>query len=111
MIPADLETRAYEIFVYPNLDLIDINCKKLDLKDETIKYAKDLATGYIKKTYHQPPYSHIKFLLPSFVYIATIVRDDRRTQREIAKAFGMTKTLMRKWYVHIKSTMNINITA
>lgn len=108
MIPEDLETRAYETFVYPNLDLIDENCKKLNLKEETIKYAKDLAIEYIKKTYHHPPYSHIKFLLPSFVYIATIIKEDRRTQYDIAKAFGLTKTLMRKWYIHIKDVMNID---
>ncbi len=109
MIYEDLQTRAYETFVYPNLELIDINCKKLNLKDETIKYAKDLVSEYIKKTYHHPPYSHIKFLLPSFVYIATIVHDDRRTQYEIAKAFGSTKTLLRKWYMHIKDIMELSV--
>lgn len=109
MIPENLETQAYELFVYPNLVLIDKNCKKLGLKDETIKYAKDLAIEYIKKTYHQPRYSHIKFLLPAFVHIASILNDDRRTQRDIAEAFGVTSTLIRKWYLHIVEIMNIKI--
>lgn len=109
MIPEHLETQAYELFVYPNLALIEENCKKLGLKDETIKKAKDLAIKYIKKTYHQPRYSHIKFLLPAFVYIASILNDDRRTQREIAEAFGVTSTLIRKWYLHIVDVMNIEI--
>lgn len=109
MIPEHLETQAYELFVYPNLVLIDENCKKLGFKDETIKQAKYLATEYIKKTYHQPRYSHIKFLLPAFVHISSILNDDRRTQREIAEAFGVTSTLIRKWYLHIVDVMNLNI--
>jgi len=109
MIPENLETQAYELFVYPNLSLIDENCKKLGLKNETVKRAKDLATEYIKKTYHHPRYSHIKFLLPAFVHIASILNDDRRTQREIAEAFGVTSTLIRKWYLHIVDVMNIEM--
>ena len=109
MISEDLETRAYEVFVYPNLALIDINCKKLDLKDETIERAKVLAARYIEKTYHRPPYSHIKFLLPAFVYIEALLNDDKRTQSEVAEAFGVTETVVRKWYAHIVKVMEIEI--
>lgn len=109
MTSEDLETKAYDLFVYPNLLTIDIRGKELRLKDETIKHAKDLAIEYIKKTYHQPRYSHIKFLLPAFVYIAAILDDDRRTQNEVAQAFGVTESSVRKWYLHVKDIMNIKI--
>jgi transcription initiation factor TFIIIB Brf1 subunit/transcription initiation factor TFIIB len=110
MIPKDFETRAYEKFVLPSIDSIGKNCKKLNLKNETIENAKDLTFKYIEKTYHHPDYSHIKFLLPAFAYIATILNDDRRTQREIAEAFGTTESSLRKWYAHIVSLMEIKIT-
>lgn len=110
MVPKDIETKAYEKFVLPSIDSIGKNCRKLKLKNETIVQAKDLALEYIEKTYHQPDYSHIKFLLPAFAYIATILNDDRRTQREIAEAFGTTESSLRKWYAHIIRLMNIEIT-
>lgn len=110
MVPKDLETRAYEKFVLPSIGSMSKNCKKLNLKNETIMQAKDLALKYIEKTYHQPDYSHIKFLLPAFAYIATILNDDRRTQREIAEAFGTTESSLRKWYAHIIRLMEIKIT-
>jgi transcription initiation factor TFIIIB Brf1 subunit/transcription initiation factor TFIIB len=109
MIPEDLETKAYEVFVYPNLSIIELIGKNLKLKEETIKRAQELAIEYIKKTYHQPRYSHIKFLLPAFVYIAAILDGDRRTQYEIAQAFGVTESSVRKWYLHIKTILDIKI--
>jgi transcription initiation factor TFIIIB Brf1 subunit/transcription initiation factor TFIIB len=109
MIPKEFETKAYEKFVLPSIDSIVKNCKKLNLKNETIEQARDLAFKYIEKTYHSPDYSHIKFLLPAFAYIATIQNDDRRTQRDIVKAFGTTESSLRKWYVHIVNLMEIKI--
>lgn len=110
IVPKDLETRAYEKFVLPSIGSMSKNCMKLKLKDETVVQAKDLALRYIEKTYHQPDYSHIKFLLPAFAYIATLLNDDKRTQREIAEAFGTTESSLRKWYAHIVRLMNIEIT-
>ena len=108
-IPKDLETRAYEVFVYPTLGLIDTKCKELGLRDETTKRAKELAIEYIRKTYHNPDYSHIKFLLPAFVQIASVLNNDRRKQRDIASVFGVTVTSIRKWYMHIVDILNIDI--
>ena len=105
----DMENRAYEVFVYPNIALIETKGKELGLKDETIKKAKDMATEYIKKTYHNPKYSHIKFLLPGFIYISSVLNDDRRTQRDIARAFGVTSSSIRKWYMHIEDTLGVYI--
>jgi transcription initiation factor TFIIIB Brf1 subunit/transcription initiation factor TFIIB len=110
MIPEEFETKAYEKFVLPSIDSIGESCNKLNLKNETIEQAKDLALKYIEKTYHQPDYSHIKFLLPAFAYIATILDDDRRTQREIAEAFGTTESSLRKWYIHIVRLLEIEVT-
>lgn len=110
MIPKDLEIKAYEKFVLPSIYSMSKNCNRLSLKDGTILQAKDLALKYVEKTYHQPDYSHIKFLLPAFAYIATILNDDRRTQREIAEAFGTTESSLRKWYAHIVRLMEIKIT-
>lgn len=107
--PGELETKAYETFVFPSIGSIDKNCKKLNLRSETIEKAKDLALRYIEKTYHKPDYSHIKFLLPAFAYIATIINNDKRTQREISEAFGTTESSLRKWYVHISDIMDIDI--
>lgn len=110
MVPKEIESRAYEKFVLPSIDSMGKNCRKLNLKDETIVHAKDLALKYVEKTYHQPDYSHIKFLLPAFAYIATLLNDDKRTQREIAEAFGTTESSLRKWYAHIVHLMDIKIT-
>ena len=109
MTVEDLEARAYETFVYPNVALIETKGKELGLKDETIKKAMDMATEYIKKTYHNPQYSHIKFLLPGFIYISSVLNDDRRTQRDIARAFGVTSSSIRKWYMHIEEIMEIDM--
>jgi transcription initiation factor TFIIIB Brf1 subunit/transcription initiation factor TFIIB len=109
MIPKEFETKAYEKFVLPSIGSMSKSCNKLSLKNETIEQAKDLALKYIEKTYHQPDYSHIKFLLPAFAYIATILNDDRRTQREIAEAFGTTESSLRKWYTHIVRLMEIKV--
>ena len=109
MVPKDLETRAYEKFVLPSIGSMEQNCRKLNLKNGTIEQAKDLALRYIEKTYHQPDYSHIKFLLPAFAYIATRRNDDKRTQREISEAFGTTESSLRKWYNHIVCLMEIKI--
>ncbi len=109
MTPEDLKARAYEVFVYPNLSIIENKGKELNLKDKTIERAKDMAVEYIKKTYHHPRYSHIKFLLPAFVYIAAILDDDRRSQYDIAQAFGISESSLRKWCLNIRDELNIEI--
>ncbi len=105
----DLEVRACKEFVCPNLGLIDKKCKELYLDDQIIKKAKDLAIEYLRKTYHTPRYSHIKYLLPSFVYLASILGGDRRSQNELAIAFGITITTMRKWNDDIMDTLELDI--
>ena len=101
----DLEIRACKEFICPNLGLIEQKGKELYLSDETIKRAKDLAIEYLKKTYHTPHYSHIKYLLPSFLYMASILDHDRRFQDQVAEVFGISTVTIRKWNEDIMNTM------
>jgi transcription initiation factor TFIIIB Brf1 subunit/transcription initiation factor TFIIB len=103
----ELELRACKEFVCPNIGTIDNNCKELDLNDNIIKKAKEMAIEYLKKTYHAPRYSHIRYLLPSFVYLASILEGNKRSQMEIAMIFGITITTMRKWNDDIIDTLEL----
>ena len=105
----ELEKRACKTFVCPNLSLIDEKGKQLQLKDETIKRAKDMAIEYFKKTYRNPHYSSAKHLLPAFTYIASIIEGERRTQWSIEQVYGINSVTIRKWYRDISNVLNIDI--
>jgi len=105
----ELENKAYETFVCPNLSLIDIRGRELKLNDATIERAKDLAIEYFKRTRRDHHYSSVKYLLPAFTYIATIIEDERRTQLDIGNVYGVTRVTIRKWYLDIMSVLDINI--
>lgn len=105
-----LKTQGYKTFVCPNLELIGIKGKELNLDDKTIKNAEDLTIRYIRKTYHMPRYSSIKYLLPSFIYIASILDDNRMSQRKIAKAFRSSSATIRKWNSDIIDVLELDIT-
>lgn len=105
----DLEIRGCKEFICPNLGLIEQKGKDLYLNDETVKRARGLAIEYLKKTYHAPRYSHIKYLLPSFLYIASIIDDDRRHQDKVADAFGISTKTVRKWNEDIIYTLDLYI--
>jgi transcription initiation factor TFIIIB Brf1 subunit/transcription initiation factor TFIIB len=109
MTNKELDILACKEFVCPELGLIDKKGKELQLKDETIKRAKDMATEYFKKTYHMPPYSSARHLLPSFIYIASVLEGERRFQKEIIEVFGTTNVTITKWNRHIIDTMGITI--
>ncbi len=109
MTNKELDILACKKFVCPNIGLIDQKGKELELKDETIKKAKDLAVEYFKRTYHSPRYSSVKSLLPSFVLAASILEGDRRFQSKVAKAFGVSNATIRKWYIDIIDTMDLKI--
>ena len=105
----ELDIQGCRIFVCPKLDLIDEKGKELLLKDETIKRAKDLAIKYFKDTYHRPHYVSARHLLPSFLYIASVLEGERRFQKEIIEVFGTTNVTITKWYRDIVDTMGLNI--
>lgn len=106
----ELEIQGCRTFVCPNISLIEEKGKELLLKDSTIKRAKELAVEYFKKTYKSPRYSSAKHLLPSFLYVASILEGERRFQKEIADVFGTTNvTTIKKWYRDIIETMDLTI--
>jgi transcription initiation factor TFIIIB Brf1 subunit/transcription initiation factor TFIIB len=105
----DLDKQACRTFVCPNLALIDEKGKELELKDTTIKRTKDMAIEYFKKTYQTPHYSSAKNLLPAFMYMASIIENDRRTQWDVEKVYKVSSATIRKWYKDISGVLNIKI--
>lgn len=107
----ELEMLACEKFVCPNIGIIEEKGKLLNLKERTIERAKKLAIEYFKKTYHRPHYSSARHVLPAFVYIASILESDRRSQIEISSAFSTTKVTIIRWYKDILKVLNIELVA
>lgn len=107
MTTKELEIQGCKRFVCPNLSLIDEKGKELHLRYITIKTAKNLAVRYFKDTYHKPHYSSAKHLLPAFIYIASMLEGEKRTQNEVAEVFGTTVVTVKKWYRNIINTLDI----
>jgi hypothetical protein len=120
MTNKELDIDAYKTFVCPDFNDMDDNCKKLGLDDETIKRCKDIGIEYLKKTYHAPKYSSIKFVIPAFIYIGTnmyckdgvkCLGSGRMTKkiggREIAILYGITDSTVSKWVTDIISVLGI----
>lgn len=105
----DLDKQACRTFVCPNLSLMDEKGKELGLRDVTIKKAKDMAIEYFRKAYQMPHYSSVKHLLPAFMYIASIMEKDRRTQWDMEIAYNVNSATIRKWYKDISSVLDIKI--
>lgn len=109
MTAIELEKLGCRTFVCPNLRLIDEKGKELNLSEETIKKAKNIAIEYFKKTYHRPPYSSAKHLLPSFIYVASTIDGSKVSQIDIANVFGSSCCTIRKWYNDIMNTVDIKM--
>ena len=105
----DLEIQGCRKFVCPNISLIEEKGKELSLKDGTIKRAKELAMKYFKDTYRKPRYSSARYLLPSFICVASIIEGDKKFQKEIAEVFGTTNVTITKWNRVIVETMGLGI--
>lgn len=105
----NLEVIGCKTFACPNLVLIDEKGKALGLSNEIIGKAKDMAVEYIKKTYYMPHYSSVIYLLPSFVYIASILYGNMIQKKRIADAFGITGATINKWNKDIIDTLKIEI--
>lgn len=103
----ELEIQGCKTFVCPNLSLIDEKGKELNLREETIKRAKGLAIEYFRKTYHRPHYSSVRYVLPAFIYIATIFENDKRSQSDIASVFNTTCATITKWYRDVMDILDI----
>jgi hypothetical protein len=105
----NLEAIACKIFACPNLTLIDEKGKELGLSDTIIVKAKDMAIEYLKKTYRRPRYSSVIFLLPSFVYIASIINSCMIQKSRVADVFGTSSATVTKWNKDIIDTLEIDI--
>lgn len=83
--------------------------QRTQFKEETIERAKNLAIEYFKKTYHSRHYSFAKSLLPAFIYIASVLENEKIYQKDVTKVFGISKSTIKKWYRNITDTLSIDI--
>lgn len=112
----DLEAQGCKVFVCPNLKLLDIRSKDLDLQDTTLQKAKDIAREYFKKTYHHPKYSSVIPVLAACLHMASVIENrppdysERRTQLAIINSFGLSSTsTIRKWFCEIRDELCIDV--
>jgi DNA-binding transcriptional regulator YiaG len=105
----ELDIQGYRTYIRPKLGLIDEKGKELFLKNETIERAKRMAIEYFKKTYGRLRCSSARHMLPSFIYIASIIEGDKVSQKDIAKVFGTTNVTIIKWNKYIIETMGLDI--
>lgn len=103
----ELEIQGCRTFVCPNLSLIDKKGNELGLRDTTIKRSKDMAIEFFKKTYHKPHFSSARHVIPGIVYIASIIEDDRKSQKDIAKIFDVSLCTIKKWYRDVMVVLDI----
>jgi len=88
---------------------IDKEGKALLLEDGTIERAKNLASKYFKIANFDHYYKHVKQLLPAFIYMASIIENDRRTQMEVGKVLGVHESVISKWYNDILGVLGMKI--
>ncbi|MDP2755655.1 MAG: hypothetical protein Q8P40_14875 [Nitrospirota bacterium] len=91
----------------PNLERIDKIGEALHLNSKTIKRAKDLIMEYVEKKIPRPIY--INSLFPAFIYLASIIENERRRQIDIAMTLNVSETFISKWYKDIINTLSIRI--
>ena len=102
-----LEKQGCRTFVCPNLSIMEAKCKELNIREDIIERSKSMAIEYFRKTYHKPHYSSAKHVIPSIVYIVSILEGEKRSQEEIAKMFGTSSITIRKWQKDVMGIMDI----
>lgn len=102
--------RKYDVHINPDLDLIDEGGKILGSDSLVIKKAKELAAKYFNNVFlkSRNP-SSTKTILPSLLYLASIIENDRRTQMEIAMKFNISETHVSTWYKDIIDVLGMKI--
>lgn len=79
-------------FVEPNFDLMDKNGKLIGLREDTIAKAKEYGLRYFRATYKTYPYINgVEYVFPALLYVATIVKNDRRISQEYVATIFHTK--------------------
>jgi transcription initiation factor TFIIIB Brf1 subunit/transcription initiation factor TFIIB len=102
-----LEMKGCKTFVCPNLSIMEDRCKELNINTGTIEKSKSMAIEFFKKTYHKPHYSSARHVIPSIVYIVCMLEGEKRSKKEIAKAFGGSHVTLKKWQIYVMKTMGI----
>lgn len=103
-------TKKYDINIHPDLDLIDKGGKILGSGSLVIKKAKELAAKYFNNVFLKSRnHSSTETILPSLLYLASIIENDRRTQMEIAMKFNISETHVSTWYKDIIDVLGMKI--
>lgn len=102
-----LENLDYHMH-YPSIEeYIERICGKLALSKNTANIAKKIAVT--ARNYTQTKGTHSSLTAAS-IYISSIINDERRTQREIADAIGITEATIRSKYKEIAREFQIILT-
>ena len=100
----------YGISVHPDFDLIDEGGKLLGSDSLVIKKAKDIAVRYFNNTWRRTRYPPTtKKIVPSLLYLASILEKDRRTQMDIAMKLNVSESNISIWYKDITDTLGMKI--
>ncbi len=102
--------KKHDVHIHPDLDLIDEGGKILGSNSLVIKKTKELATKYLNRVSiksRNPPYT--KVILPSLLYLASIIENDRKTQMEIANKFNISESHISVWYKEITDVLGMKI--
>lgn len=91
------------------LDEIDREGNVLSLRHSTIEKAKILALQYFGIVDIDEYFSHTKYLLPAFVYTASIIENDKRNQGDISQISGISEGTISKWHNNILRNLNMKI--
>ena len=103
-------TKKYDIHIHPDLDLIDEGGKILGSDSLVIKKAKELATKYFNNVLLKSRnYPSTKTIVPSLLYLASIIGNDRRSQMEIANKFNIAESHISIWYKDITNVLGMKI--
>ncbi len=84
--------------------------EKLDVSEEVIEKAKEILSRLHGTRMHPGSGMHPKSIAGGAVYIAGVLLGERKTQREIALAFGVAAATIRKSCKKIAAEENLEIT-
>jgi transcription initiation factor TFIIIB Brf1 subunit/transcription initiation factor TFIIB len=88
---------------------IDKAGKVLSLKKSTIQKAKDLASQYFKTADFEHYRLNVRQLRYGFIYTASVIENDRRTQLEISGISGTSECAIGKWYHDVLRVLRLKI--
>ncbi len=108
-LEAELIFEEKKIDVESQFCEIDKEGKVLLLKDVTIETAKHLMSRYFKIENFGHHYKRIKHLRLAFIYTASVIENDKRTQMEIGQMSGVSEAVISNWHNNIMRVLGIKI--